>query len=203
VAYHEAGHALAAALLPEAEVAVQKVTIIPRGVAGGVTWITPEDEQNALNMTKRRMQANIVFLLAGRASEEIVFSDITAGAANDLDRASQMARAMVRQYGMSDVIGPVSFGERSEMVFLGRELAEGKNYSEKVAEVIDGEVSKIVKASYERSRQILIDNRERLDAIAKRLLEKETIDATEFKAIMGMASAPPEPEISPNGSKPA
>jgi cell division protease FtsH len=203
VAYHEAGHAVAAALLPEAEVTVQKVTIIPRGVAGGVTWITPEDEQNALNMTKKRIQANIVFLLAGRASEEITFNDITAGAMNDLDRASQMARAMVRQYGMSDVIGPVSFGERSEMVFLGRELAEGKNYSEKVAEVIDGEVSKIIKASYERSRQLLIDNRERLVAIAKRLLEKETIDAGEFKVMMGLATVPSTPELSPNGLKPA
>jgi cell division protease FtsH len=190
VAYHEAGHAVAAALIPDAEVAVQKVTIIPRGSAGGVTWIAPENEENALNMTKRRMEARIVFALAGRAAEEIIFDDVTAGAVSDLDRASTIARAMVRQYGMSDVIGPVSFGEKSEMVFLGRELAEGKNYSEKVAEVIDNEVSKIVKGSYERAREILLNNRDRLVAVAKRLLETETIDAGEFRTIMGLTTTP-------------
>ena len=191
VAYHEAGHAVAAALVPDAEVVVQKVTIIPRGAAGGLTWITPENEDNALNMTKRRMEARIVFALAGRAAEEIIFDDVTAGAVSDLDRASTIARAMVRQYGMSDVIGPVSFGEKSEMVFLGRELAEGKNYSEKVAEVIDNEVSKIVKNSYERAREILINNRDRLVAVAKRLLETETIDAAEFRIIMGLSVPTP------------
>lgn len=191
VAYHEAGHAVAAALIPEAEVMVQKVTIIPRGSAGGVTWIAPENEENALNMTKRRMEARIVFALAGRAAEEIIFDDVTAGAVSDLDRASNIARAMVRQYGMSDVIGPVSFGEKSEMVFLGRELAEGKNYSEKVAEVIDNEVSKIVKGSYERAREILLNNRDRLVAVAKRLLESETIDAGEFRTIMGLTTPTP------------
>ena len=190
VAYHEAGHAVAAALIPDAEVVVQKVTIIPRGSAGGVTWIAPENEENALNMTKRRMEARIVFALAGRAAEEIIFDDVTAGAVSDLDRASTIARAMVRQYGMSDVIGPVSFGEKSEMVFLGRELAEGKNYSEKVAEVIDNEVSKIVKGSYERAREILLNNRDRLVAVAKRLLESETIDAGEFRTIMGLTTTP-------------
>ncbi len=190
VAYHEAGHAVAAALIPDAEVMVQKVTIIPRGSAGGVTWIAPENEENALNMTKRRMEARIVFALAGRAAEEIIFDDVTAGAVSDLDRASTIARAMVRQYGMSDVIGPVSFGEKSEMVFLGRELAEGKNYSEKVAEVIDNEVSKIVKGSYERAREILLNNRDRLVAVAKRLLETETIDAGEFRTIMGLTTTP-------------
>jgi cell division protease FtsH len=186
VAYHEAGHAIAAAMLPEAEVVVQKVTIIPRGAAGGVTWIAPENEENALNMTKRRLEARIVFSLAGRAAEEIIFDDVTAGAVSDLDHASKLARNMVRIYGMSDVIGPVSFGERSEMVFLGRELAEGKNYSEKVAEIIDSEVSKLIKGSYERSRQILLDNRERLVAVATRLLEKETLDSHEFSDMMKM-----------------
>jgi cell division protease FtsH len=191
VAYHEAGHAVAAAMIPDAEVMVQKVTIIPRGSAGGVTWLSPENEENALNMTKRRMEARIVFALAGRAAEEIIFDDVTAGAVSDLDRASTIARAMVRQYGMSDVIGPVSFGERSEMVFLGRELAEGNKYSEKVAEVIDNEVSKIVKASYERAREILINNRDRLVTVAKRLLETETIDAAEFRVLMGLTTPAP------------
>ncbi len=185
IAYHEAGHAVAAVLTPSSGVTVQKVTIIPRGPTGGTTWMAPDSEDTM--MSKKTMEANIVTLLAGRAAEEIVFGDYTSGAVSDLDRASQLARAMVRQYGMSDVIGPVSFGERSEMVFLGRELAEGKNYSEKVSEVIDGEVSKIIKGSYERARQTLTDNRDRLVAVAKMLLEKETLDAVEFRSIMGMA----------------
>lgn len=191
VAYHEAGHAVAAALLPEAEVVVQKVTIIPRGAAGGVTWIAPENEESALNMSKRRLMARIVFSLAGRAAEEIIFNDVTAGAVSDLDRSSQLARAMVRQYGMSDVIGPVSFGERTEMVFLGRELAEGKNYSEKVAEIIDSEVSKIIKGAYERSKQLLLDNRQHLVDVAQKLLEKETLDAHEFLDMMNMPQPTP------------
>jgi len=115
-----------------------------------------------------------------------VFGDVTAGAANDLDRASELARVMVRQYGMSDEIGPVSFGERSEMVFLGRELAEGRNYSEKVAEIIDSEVSKLIRTSYDRVRKLLSDNRDRLNRVAQALLEKETLDRDEFKVIMGL-----------------
>ena len=186
VAYHEAGHAVAAVLTPYSGVTVQKVTIIPRGPTGGTTWMAPSSDDTM--MSKKMMEANIVTLLAGRAAEEIVFGDITSGAVSDLDRASQLARAMVRQYGMSDVIGPVSFGERTEMVFLGRELAEGKNYSEKVAETIDGEVSKIIKGGYERSRQVLMDNKDRFMTVAKTLLEKETLDAVEFKAIMGFAA---------------
>jgi cell division protease FtsH len=150
--------------------------------------MAPDSEDTM--MSKKMLEANIVTLLAGRAAEEIVFGDITSGAVSDLDRASQLARAMVRQYGMSDVIGPVSFGERTEMVFLGRELAEGKKYSEKVAEIIDGEVSKIIKGSYERSRRVLVDNRERFVSVAKMLLEKETLDAVEFRAIMGFPATP-------------
>jgi cell division protease FtsH len=132
------------------------------------------------------MEGNIVTLLGGRAAEEIVFGDVTAGAANDLDRASELARVMVRQYGMSDEIGPVSFGERSEMVFLGRELAEGRNYSEKVAEIIDSEVSRLIRTSYDRVRKLLVDNRDRLNQVAQALLEKETLDRDEFKVIMGL-----------------
>jgi cell division protease FtsH len=187
IAYHEAGHAVAAALTPEAGVAVQKVTIIPRGPTGGTTWYAPETEDLIGSRTKRAMEGSIVTLLGGRAAEEIVFGDVTTGAANDLDRASELARVMVRQYGMSDEIGPVSFGERSEMVFLGRELAEGRNYSEKVAETIDSEVSKMVRTAYERSRKLLVDNRDRLNKVAQTLLEKETLDNSEFKTIMGMA----------------
>jgi cell division protease FtsH len=193
VAYHEAGHAVAAALTPEAEIAVQKVTIVPRGAAGGVTWLTPEKDETALSMTKKRMEAQLVYMLAGRAAEELVFDDVTAGAVSDLERASQVARSMVRQYGMSDELGPVSYGERSDLVFLGRELAEGRNYSEKVAEKIDSEVSKIILRAYHRSKQLLTDNRDKLVAVAKALLERETLDNTEFKSVMGVLASLPAP----------
>ncbi len=196
VAYHEAGHAVAAALTPEAEIAVQKVTIVPRGQAGGVTWLTPEKDETALSMTKRRMEAQLVYMLAGRAAEELVFQDVTAGAVSDLERASNIARAMVRAYGMSDELGPVSYGERSDLVFLGREIAEGRNYSEKVAEKIDGEVSNIIIRAYNRSKQLLGDNRDKLVAVAKALLERETLDNVEFRQVMGMPALPaPQPTV--------
>ena len=142
-------------------------------------------------MTKRRMEAQFVYMLAGRAAEEIVFQDVTAGAVSDLERASNIARAMVRAYGMSDELGPVSYGERSDLVFLGREIAEGRNYSEKVAEKIDGEVSNIIIRAYNRSKQLLSDNREKLVTVAKALLERETLDNTEFRQVMGMPALPP------------
>ncbi|WP_206156803.1 ATP-dependent zinc metalloprotease FtsH [Candidatus Roseilinea sp. NK_OTU-006] len=198
VAYHEAGHAVAAALTPEAEIAVQKVTIVPRGMAGGVTWLAPEKDETSLSMTKKRMEAQLVYMLAGRAAEEIVFEDVTAGAVNDLERASNIARNMVRAYGMSDELGPVSFGERSDLVFLGREIAEGRNYSEKIAEKIDSEVSKIIWRAYSRAKQLLTDNRDKLVAVAKALLERETLDANEFRAVIGLAALP-APAPSQNG----
>lgn len=184
VAYHEAGHAVAAAMLPEAELLMQKVTIIPRGMAGGVTWFAPEHEESALNMTRKKMEAQIVMTLAGRAAEDIVFNDVTAGAVSDLERASSLARAMVRQYGMSDEMGPVSYSGRAEASFMGREFGESKPYSDKIAEQIDHEVTKIIRRSYERSKQVLTDNKEKLVTLAKRLLEHETVDAGEFKQMM-------------------
>jgi cell division protease FtsH len=189
VAYHEAGHAVAAALTPEAEIGVQKVTIVPRGMAGGVTWLTPEKEETALSMTKKRMEAQLVYMLAGRAAEEIVFEDVTAGAVSDLERATSVARSMVKQYGMSDNLGPVSYSERSDLVFLGRELAEGRNYSEKVAEKIDGEVSSIVHRAYERSKKLLIEHRAKLVDVARALLDRETLSADEFKKVVGLMPA--------------
>jgi cell division protease FtsH len=187
VAYHEAGHAVAAALTPEADIRVQKVTIVPRGMAGGVTWLVPDKDETALSMTKKRMEAQLVYMLAGRAAEEIIFDDVTAGAVSDLERSTSIARSMVRNYGMSDELGPVSYGERSDLVFLGRELAEGRNYSEKIAEKIDGEVSKIINRAYQRSRQLLIDHRDKLTNVANALLDKETLDPVEFRTVMGTA----------------
>ena len=186
VAYHEAGHAVAAALMPETELNVQKVTIIPRGMAGGVTWYAPETEDNLISTSRKRLEARLVPMLAGRAAEEIIFDDVTAGAVSDLERVTNIARAMVRQYGMSDEIGPVSYSERNELVFLGREIAEGRSYSEKVAETIDSEVSNIVHRAYTRARQLLSDNREKLIAVARALLEKESLDPVEFRAVMDM-----------------
>ena len=186
VAYHEAGHAVAAALMPETELTVQKVTIIPRGQAGGVTWFSPDTEDNLVSSSKKRLEARLVPMLAGRAAEEIIFDDVTAGAVSDLQRVTTIARAMVRQYGMSD-LGPVAYDERSDLVFLGREIAEGRAYSEKVAEQIDGEVSKIVLRAYERSRKLLIENRDKLISVAKNLLERETLDAAEVKSLVGIA----------------
>ena len=130
------------------------------------------------------MEARLVPILAGRAAEEIIFDDVTAGAVSDLQRASDIARAMVRQYGMSD-LGPVWYTKRNDLVFLGREIAEGRNYSDKVAEQIDGEVNKIVTRAYERAKKLLADNKEKLVAVAKGLLERETLDTGEVKSLMG------------------
>jgi cell division protease FtsH len=189
VAYHEAGHAVAAALMPETELNVQKVTIIPRGMAGGVTWYAPETEDNLISTSRKRLEARLVPMLAGRAAEEIIFDDVTAGAVSDLERVTNIARAMVRQYGMSDELGPVSYSDRNDLVFLGREIAEGRSYSEKVAETIDSEVSNIVHRAYTRARQLLSDNREKLVAVARALLERESLDPGEFRTVMGLQPA--------------
>ncbi len=131
------------------------------------------------------MEARLVPLLAGRAAEEINFDDVTAGAVSDIERASQIARAMVRQYGMSDQLGPISYGGR-EMMLFGRDMGENNNYSDKIAEMIDSEVMRIVRTSYERAKKLLQDNKERLVAVARGLLERETLDAGEVKTIVGV-----------------
>ena len=189
VAYHEAGHAVATALVPESGEVIQKVTIIPRGPAGGVTWSSPSSEDMFANSSKKNFLGKLVTLLAGRAAEELVFDDITTGATNDMERASTLARAMVRQFGMSDKMGLVSYSERNELVFLGREIAEGRSYSEKTAELIDSEVSNIITTAYNRSKQLLTDNRDKLITVAERLLDHETIDAGEFRTLMGLQPA--------------
>ncbi|MCX7938200.1 MAG: AAA family ATPase [Thermoflexales bacterium] len=195
IAYHEAGHAVIAALLPEAGVSVQKITIVPRGMAGGSTWVAPEEEAQLLSTSKRRLEATLVELLGGRAAEELVFQDVTAGASSDLERASNIARNMVRAYGMSEAIGPVSYGERSDLIFLGREIAEGRNYSEMIAELIDREVTRILRTAYDRAKNILSENIDKLHAVARALLERETLDATEFRRIMGLEESPSDPEM--------
>ncbi len=181
-AYHEAGHAVVGYLVPYSD-PVRKVTIIPRGMSGGSTLFTPEEDISYVS--RSRIKDQIVTALAGRAAEEIVFDEITTGASSDLEQVTRMTRAMVTRFGMSDKLGPMMFGQKEEMIFLGREISEQRDYSEAVAEEIDAEVRAIVTWAYDEARRLINENRAKLDAVALRLLEVETIDAEEFLTIMG------------------
>ena len=189
VAYHEAGHAVVINALPQAD-PVHKVSIISRGIAGGFTLALPEEDRTL--MPRKKLIADMIGLLGGRAAEEIVFDDITSGAANDLERVTKLARAMVTRLGMSDQLGPMVYGQKEELIFLGREISEQRDYSEAVAEEIDDEVRKLVSDAYSKARQVLVDYREKLDAVAKRLLEVETISREEFEELF----PPPFPKKS-------
>ena len=180
VAYHEAGHAVVAHALPEAD-PVHKVSIISRGMAGGYTLMLPEEDRTL--MPRKKLIADMVGLLGGRAAEELVFDDITSGASNDLERVTRMARMMVTRLGMSDNLGPMVYGQKEELIFLGREISEQRDYSEKVAEQIDDEVRSLVADAHNKARQILIQYRDKLDAVANRLLEVETLSRAEFEEI--------------------
>jgi cell division protease FtsH len=180
VAFHEAGHAVVMNALPEAD-PVHKVSIIARGMAGGFTMALPTEDRTL--MAKNKLFADMVGLLGGRAAEELVFNDITSGAANDLERVTRMARTMVTRLGMSEELGPMVYGQKEELIFLGREISEQRDYSESVAEKIDKEVREIVNKAHDKARNILIEYREMLDAVANRLLEVETIRREEFESI--------------------
>jgi cell division protease FtsH len=193
VAYHEAGHAVVAHVLPEAD-PVHKVSIIARGMAGGYTMMLPEEDRTL--MPKKKLMADMIGLLGGRAAEELVFDDITSGASNDLERVTRMARSMVTRLGMSDDLGPMVYGQKEELIFLGREISEQRDYSESIAEKIDQEVRKMVSESHNRARQILSDYRDRLDAVAEKLLEVETVSREEFEEIF------PSPVVK-NGGTPS
>jgi cell division protease FtsH len=186
IAYHEAGHAIVAHKLPKAD-PVRKVTIVARGMAGGVTWVMPEND-SALGTTQKYLE-QITWTLGGRAAEEIVFGDVTNGASSDLENVTRIARTMVTRWGMSTKLGPRVFGQKEELVFLGREIGEQRDYSESVAEQIDEEVHSLVSTAYENALRVLRDNRDTLDAVAQRLIEVETISREEFLALMG---DPPE-----------
>ena len=187
VAYHEAGHAVVMNALPEAD-PVHKVSIIARGMAGGYTLALPEEDRTL--MARKKLMADMIGLLGGRAAEEIVFDDITSGAANDLERVTRMARAMVTRLGMSDQLGPMVYGQKEELIFLGREISEQRDYSESVAEEIDSEVRRLVGDAHQSAKRILMEYREKLDAVARRLLEVETISRDEFESIF----PPPNPK---------
>ncbi len=189
VAYHEAGHAVVMNAIPEAD-PVHKVSIIARGMTGGYTLALPEEDRTL--MARKKMIADMIGLLGGRAAEELVFDDITSGASNDLERVTRMARAMVTRLGMSSELGPMVYGQKEELIFLGREISEQRDYSEAVAQEIDKEVRSLVNDAYEKARAILIQYRDKLDEVAKRLLEVETISREEFESIF----PPPVPKNS-------
>ena len=180
IAYHEAGHAIVIASLPEADM-VQKISIISRGMAAGYTIALPDDDRTL--MSKNKMMAEMIGLLGGRASEELVFNDITSGAANDIEKVTKLARKMVTRLGMSSELGPMVYGQKDELVFLGREIGEQRDYSEAVAEKIDQEVQKLVNEAYAKSKKVLVKYRDKLDAVANRLLEVETLSKVEFEKI--------------------
>ena len=180
VAYHEAGHAVVSRFLPTQD-AVHQISIVPRGMAGGYTMYRPNEDKSF--MSKGEMQENIISLLGGRVAEKLILDDISTGASNDIERATKIARAMVTQYGMSDRIGPMTLGVGQEEVFLGRDLAQSKEYSEETASVIDEEVKSIIDTAYKTAEEILRRNIDKLHAVSGVLLEKEKIDGDEFEAI--------------------
>jgi cell division protease FtsH len=178
---------------------VHKVTIVPRGMAGGYTMSLPDEETNLKN--KKKFLDQLAALLGGRVAEEIQFGDVTTGASNDLERVTKMARTMITQWGMSERLGPIQYGVREEMVFLGREVSEHRNYSDRIAQEIDEEVHRLVDEAHQRTHQILIAHRDKLSRVAKRLMEIETIYGEEFRTLMrgdlpsdtsGQASQPGE-----------
>ncbi len=189
IAYHEAGHAVVVTAIPEAD-PVQKITIVGRGQAGGATWFRPEDDR--ILTSRKKMVAQLAGALGGRGAEELVFDDITSGASNDLEQVTRMARAMVTRFGMSAQMGSMVYGQKEELIFLGREISEQRDYSEAVAEQIDREVRRRVDEAYNQALSILREYRDKLDAIANKLLEVETLTRDEFEKIF----PPPIPKKS-------
>ena len=180
VAYHEAGHAVASRYL-ETQDKVHQISIVPRGMAGGYTMYRPTEDKSF--MSKTEMEENIVSLLGGRVAEQLILNDISTGASNDIERATQIARSMVTKYGMSEKLGAIMYGSDQGEVFLGRDLAQSKDYSEETAKLIDEETKRIIDKGYERARNILSEHIDKLHAVAQILLEKEKIDGEEFDTI--------------------
>jgi cell division protease FtsH len=180
IAYHEGGHAVVQRVLPKCD-PVTKVTIVSRGMALGYTMSLPQEDRYL--HSKSEFADKIAGMLGGHVAEEIVFGDTTTGASNDIEKATNLARAMVTQYGMSEKLGPLTFGKKEEMIFLGREISEQRNYSDEVAAKIDAEVREIIDQAYDRARAALTEQREVLDRLAGLLIEKETIEADEFEGL--------------------
>ncbi|MGI5911252.1 MAG: ATP-dependent zinc metalloprotease FtsH [Syntrophomonadaceae bacterium] len=181
VAYHEAGHAIVSYFLPNTD-KLHKISIIPRGRAGGYTLLLPEEDRNYI--TRSYLLDEVTTLLGGRVAEALVLHDISTGAQNDLERASSIVRKMITEYGMSDELGPLTFGHKSEEVFLGRDISRDRNYSDAIAYAIDKEASQYMDNSYQKAEEILQENMDKLHQIAARLIERETMEANEFESII-------------------
>ena len=182
-AYHEAGHAIVGHVLPHAD-PVHKVTIISRGNGGGFTWSLPEEDR--MLQSESEFKDDLAMMLGGRAAEKLVFKEITTGASNDLQRANQLARSMVMDYGMSDRLPNQVFSHQHDSIFVGRDLGEGKNYSPEVAKVIDDEVAQLINNATEKADEIVHKYRDKLDLIAEHLIKEETIDEDEFIKLIGV-----------------
>jgi cell division protease FtsH len=202
IAYHESGHALVRRLLSRCD-PVHKISIVSRGLTLGATISLPENDRVLVSRTK--FEQELSAMLGGRVAEQLVFNDVTNGAMDDLDKVTKLARAMVTQYGMSLKLGPMIFGQRHELIFLGREIGEQRNYSEAVAREIDKEVNRIVTEAYDRAKALLTKFSNLHHAIARRLIQAETLDAEEFEMFfLGAAGVPPrQAELAPAPHIPA
>ncbi|HHU75637.1 MAG TPA: ATP-dependent metallopeptidase FtsH/Yme1/Tma family protein [Firmicutes bacterium] len=197
VAFHESGHALVGYLLPKTD-PVHKVSIIPRGRAGGYTLMLPEEDR--YYMTRSELLARVATLLGGRVAEQVVFDEISTGAQNDLERATSIVRQMIMEYGMSDELGPITFGRKHNQIFLGRDLARDRDFSEEVAKSIDKEIRGTVEKAYHMAEDLIVKNRDKLDLLATTLLEQETLNAEEIEALMtGTGQDEEKPEEEPSG----
>ena len=186
VAYHEAGHALVGALMPDYD-PVQKISIIPRGNAGGLTWFTPSEDRMESGLYSRSyLQNQMAVALGGRIAEEIIFGEeeVTTGASNDLQQVARVARQMVMRFGMSEKLGPVALGRQQGNMFLGRDIASERDFSEETAAIVDDEVSQLVAEAYRRAKDVLVVNRLVLDKIAAMLVDKETVDSEELQDLL-------------------
>ena len=204
-AYHEAGHAMVASKLSHAD-PVHKISIVARGAMGGYTRLLPKDDRHLL--TKNQFDDMLATALGGRVSEELIFTEITTGASNDLETATRLALRMIKQYGMSEHLGPRTFGKREELVFLGREIHEERDYSDKIAEEIDHEVQSLVENAYQRAQEILITHKTKLEEVAKYLMKHESVEGEALKRLLdgeppAAEPAIPEPEPEPLPSAPA
>jgi cell division protease FtsH len=192
IAYHETGHALVAKMLPNAD-PVHKISVVARGMIGGWTRFLPTEDRHL--WTHSQFDDRLAVSLAGRAAEEIIFGEVTTGAQNDLEQSTNLARKMVTEYGMSDKLGPRTFGKREELIFLGREIHEQRNYGDKIADEIDDEVKVLIQRAHETAKNILTENKERLKLVAERLMVEETIEEAAFEALL--KEPLPSPELQP------
>jgi cell division protease FtsH len=187
-AYHEVGHALVARMLPNID-PVHKITIVARGMMGGYTRVLPSEDRYLY--TRSYFEDTLAWSLGGQAAEMLIFGEMTTGAENDIERSTKLARKMVCEYGMSARLGPMAFGHKEEMVFLGRDLGEQRNYSEAVAEEIDAEVRRLITDGYARAMDILTKNKDKLVMISERLVKEETLEGPSFEAMMGIPALDP------------